>query len=68
MQGESDSAGVKPEQREIEAFLDDPSSHQQVKHAWRPYLEAKLGFRNHWYPVLFSYDLGGDVPKPGKVL
>ena len=18
---------------------------------WRPYVEAKLGFRNHWYPA-----------------
>jgi len=68
MPRQSDSTTVRAEQREIEAFLDDPSSHQQVKHAWRPYLEAKLGFRNHWYPVLFSYDLGGDVPKPVKVL
>jgi carbazole 1,9a-dioxygenase terminal dioxygenase component len=59
---------VSAEQREIEAFLDDPASHQQIKHAWRPYLEAKLGFRNHWYPVLFSHDLDGDTPKPVKVL
>jgi carbazole 1,9a-dioxygenase terminal dioxygenase component len=21
---------------------------------WRAYVEAKLGFRNHWYPVRFS--------------
>ena len=51
MPRESDSPSVKPEQREVEAFLDYRSSHQQVKHAWRPYLEAKLGFRNHWYPA-----------------
>lgn len=25
--------------------------------AWRPYVEAKLGFRNHWYPVRFSKDI-----------
>jgi len=68
MPGESDTASVKAEQRELEAFLDDPSGHQQVKHAWRPYLEAKLGFRNHWYPVLFSHDLDGDTPKPVQVL
>jgi carbazole 1,9a-dioxygenase len=24
---------------------------------WRPYLEASLGFRNHWYPALFSNKL-----------
>src|SRR5262245_15573846 len=58
----------KVERRELEAFLDDPANHQQVKHSWRPYLEAKLGFRNHWYPALFSHDLEGDVPKPVKLL
>ncbi|MGE0824036.1 MAG: Rieske 2Fe-2S domain-containing protein [Candidatus Binatia bacterium] len=68
MPDESESASVSAEQREVEAFLDDPASHQQVKHAWRPYLQAKLGFRNHWYPALFSHDLDGDTPKPVKVL
>jgi len=24
---------------------------------WRGYVEAKMGFRNHWYPVKFSKDL-----------
>lgn len=24
---------------------------------WQPYLEASLGFRNHWYPALFSRQL-----------
>ena len=24
---------------------------------WRAYVEAKLGFRNHWYPVRFSHEL-----------
>jgi carbazole 1,9a-dioxygenase terminal dioxygenase component len=24
---------------------------------WRPYVEAKLGFRNHWYPVRFSKEI-----------
>lgn len=27
---------------------------------WRDYLEAKLGFRNHWYPVRMSRELIGD--------
>jgi carbazole 1,9a-dioxygenase terminal dioxygenase component len=25
---------------------------------WKGYVEAKLGFRNHWYPVRFSRELG----------
>jgi len=58
----------KAEQREIEAFLDDPANHSQVKQSWRPYLEAKLGFRNHWYPALFSHDLDGDEPRSVKIL
>jgi carbazole 1,9a-dioxygenase terminal dioxygenase component len=62
------AAETKAEQRELEAFLDDPASHQQVKQSWRPYLEAKLGFRNHWYPVLFSHDLNGDEPQAVQAL
>ncbi len=27
---------------------------------WSRYLEAKLGFRNHWYPVMMSRDIGED--------
>ncbi|WP_298197298.1 Rieske 2Fe-2S domain-containing protein [Novosphingobium sp.] len=31
---------------------------------WRNYLEAKLGFRNHWYPVKFSNEIAeGEVVK-----
>lgn len=62
------SAEVTTEQRELEAFLDDPASHQQVKQSWLPYLEAHLGFRNHWYPVLFDHDLKGDEPYAVKLL
>lgn len=25
---------------------------------WKGYVEAKLGFRNHWYPIRFSNELG----------
>jgi carbazole 1,9a-dioxygenase len=24
---------------------------------WQPYLEAELGFRNHWYPACYSHEL-----------
>ena len=24
---------------------------------WAPYLEAVSGFKNHWYPALFSHEL-----------
>jgi carbazole 1,9a-dioxygenase len=28
-----------------------------VRKAWQPYIEASLGFRNHWYPAFFSREL-----------
>jgi len=66
-EGNTNSA-ISVGQREVEAFLDDPSNNQHVKQSWRPYLEAKLGFRNHWYPAFFSHELHGDEPKPAKLL
>jgi carbazole 1,9a-dioxygenase terminal dioxygenase component len=35
---------------------------------WRPYAEAKLGFRNHWYPTLFSSEVEEGKPTPFKLL
>ena len=68
MSSESGTGEAKPEQGEVKAFLDEPDKHQRVKEGWRPYLEAKLGFRNHWYPALFAYALTGDEPKAVKML
>ncbi len=56
------------DQPAVEAFLDDPANNQHVKHAWQPYLEAGLGFRNHWYPALFNHELSGDEPQVVKLL
>ena len=36
--------------------------------AWRPYVEAKLGFRNHWYPTLLSSEVEEGKPKTFKLL
>ena len=36
--------------------LVDPEILDKVKH-WRGFVEAKLGFRNHWYPILQSKDV-----------
>ncbi|HJS31531.1 MAG TPA: Rieske 2Fe-2S domain-containing protein [Alphaproteobacteria bacterium] len=45
----------------------DPKVLERVK-GWRGYVEAKLGFRNHWYPTLFSRDVvEGDV-RPLRLL
>lgn len=35
----------------MNAPLVEPAVQGRVKN-WRPYVEAKLGFRNHWYPAL----------------
>src|SRR3569833_872618 len=35
---------------------------------WGPYVEAKLGFRNHWYPVRFSHDIAEGETVTLKVL
>jgi len=35
---------------------------------WEPYLGAARGFRNHWYPALFSHELGEGEVKGEYVL
>ena len=35
--------------------------------AWRPYVEAKLGFRNHWYPTLMSSEVEENKPVTFKL-
>ncbi len=47
------------------APLVDPIVLDKVR-GWRPYVEAKLGFRNHWYPAIFSHELTED--KPAEVM
>ncbi len=39
----------------------DPALLAKVK-GWAPYVEAKLGFRNHWYPGLFTHELKEGEP------
>jgi carbazole 1,9a-dioxygenase len=36
--------------------LVDPAILNKVR-SWRDYVEAKLGFRNHWYPIVQSTDV-----------
>ncbi|MEO0410731.1 MAG: Rieske 2Fe-2S domain-containing protein [Pseudomonadota bacterium] len=35
---------------------------------WAPYVDAKMGFRNHWYPVVFGDEIKEGEPKPVKLL
>lgn len=41
----------------------DPEVLERVKN-WRGYVEAKYGFRNHWYPTLCSHELEEGRPVP----
>ena len=35
---------------------------------WRPYVEAKLGFRNHWYPAVFASQVKEGEPVEVELL
>ena len=41
--------------------LVDPAILDKVK-GWRDYVEAKLGFRNYWYPILLSEEIEEGKP------
>ena len=40
---------------------------KQVK-GWAPYVDATLGFRNHWYPALMSSEVEEGQPQKAKML
>ncbi|HEY7063656.1 MAG TPA: Rieske 2Fe-2S domain-containing protein [Chloroflexota bacterium] len=52
---------------DAEPLSDEERSEREVAEAvrtkpWQPYLEAALGFRNHWYPAFFGHELAeGEV-------
>ncbi|MFC0452302.1 Rieske 2Fe-2S domain-containing protein [Rhodococcus jostii] len=45
----------KNDEREIYNLAVDPTTRREKP--WERYLEAELGFRNHWYPAFFSHEL-----------
>ena len=49
---------------ELERELSSPATRKP----WKPYLEASLGFRNHWYPALFSAELAEGEVKGVRLL
>ncbi|MGH7855891.1 MAG: Rieske 2Fe-2S domain-containing protein, partial [Candidatus Binatia bacterium] len=48
--------------------LETPEDFVRSRSSWAAYVEAKLGFRNYWYPALFSHELEGDLPKGVRLL
>ena len=35
---------------------------EQRRKPWQVYVDAELGFRNHWYPALFSHEVAEGEP------
>jgi carbazole 1,9a-dioxygenase terminal dioxygenase component len=48
--------------------LETPEDFVRSRSSWAPYVRAKLGFRNYWYPVVFSRELEGDKPLGVRLL
>jgi len=47
------SSETKSQAAEVELAVE----HAVASKPWKPYLEASLGFRNHWYPAMFGAEL-----------
>src|SRR3546814_15656753 len=52
----------------IEVETMQPNLAERRSKSWAPYIDAKLGFRNHWYPVLLGSEVGEGSPGPVKLL
>src|SRR5574341_977500 len=46
------------------ALAEGDESSKRLKPRWQTYIDAELGFRNHWYPIRYSaeVDEGALVP------
>lgn len=44
-------------ERTVQHKTEDKDTRIAYPKQWEPYIKAVLGFRNHWYPALFSTDL-----------
>jgi len=49
--------GTSPETKTQAAEAELAVEHAVASKPWKPYLEASLGFRNHWYPAMFGAEL-----------
>jgi carbazole 1,9a-dioxygenase terminal dioxygenase component len=47
--------------------LETPEDFVAARASFAPYVQAKLGFRNYWYPAVFSEELG-DAPQGVRLL
>ena len=56
-----------PNNGHSEFCVELPKSVRKLRETWKPYREAVLGFRNHWYPIAFSRDFVDDTPLARKL-
>lgn len=49
-------------------MANQPSIAERRTKVWEPYIRAKLGFRNHWYPVRLVSEIAEGAPVPVKLL
>ncbi len=61
-------AAISAELDESQGNVDQTVSRLVRKKPWEPYLQASLGFRNHWYPAFFSHEIGDGEVKGEVVL
>jgi carbazole 1,9a-dioxygenase terminal dioxygenase component len=54
---QQDAQASEPERGELEESI----GREQRSKPWKAYLEAELGFRNHWYPAFFGAELKAGV-------
>ncbi len=45
-----------------------PEGVRKLRDTWAAYRKADLGFRNHWYPICWAYELLGGRPLAQKLL
>lgn len=67
MSTESAGRSVKSQRRTIGEYEQEPIEawEEQRRKPWQLYVDASLGFRNHWYPAFFSSELAeGDTSPP----
>lgn len=61
----SDGGDDHGAERETDDFTGNTAP---VRKLWAPYVQAKLGFRNYWYPALSSDELSGDEARGVRLL
>ncbi len=55
-------SGATASRRAVTSLPEGGDAAEKRTRPWQPYIDATLGFRNHWYPVFFGSELKeGDI-------